>query len=119
MMMNMSIIRDRLAALTQCIKSSQTFKIDFENKFQDDWNSNLKLRLKSTKQRDRRKNTTTDWLNQTNNSINENRNDEIARLFLKKVDEQNNNFKDEKICYNYDEKKHITSKYFKFKQKNF
>ena len=56
--------------------------------------------------------------NQTNNSISENRNNEIAKLFLKMIDEQNNNFKDKRICYNYDEKKHITSKCFKFKQKN-
>ena len=34
--MNMSIIRNRLAALTQRIENSQTFKIDFENKFQND-----------------------------------------------------------------------------------
>ena len=33
MMTNMLIIRDRFAALTQRIKNSQTFKIDFENKF--------------------------------------------------------------------------------------
>ena len=31
-MINMSIIRNRLATLTQRIKSSQIFKIDFENK---------------------------------------------------------------------------------------
>ena len=32
MMMNMSIIRNRLATLAQCIKNSQTFKIDSEKK---------------------------------------------------------------------------------------
>ena len=32
----MLIIRDRLATLTQRIKSSQTFKIDSRNKFQND-----------------------------------------------------------------------------------
>ena len=57
--------------------------------------------------------------NQTNNSINENRNDEIAKLFLKETDEQSSNFKDERIYYNCDEKKHITNKCFKLKQKNF
>ena len=36
MMMNMSIIRNRLATLTQRIENSQTFKIDSENKFQND-----------------------------------------------------------------------------------
>ena len=59
-----------------------------------------------------------DRANQTNNSIDENRNDEIVRLFLKEVDEQSSDFKDEKICYNYDKKRHIASKCFKFKQKN-
>ena len=55
---------------------------------------------------------------QTDNSINEDRNDEIAKLFLKGADEQNNDFKDEKICYNCGEKKHIANKCLKFKQKN-
>ena len=57
--MNMSIIRNRLAALTQRIKNSQTFKINFENKFQNDRNSNSKFRLKSTEQRGRKNDTTT------------------------------------------------------------
>ena len=61
----------------------------------------------------------TNWLNWINNSINEDQNDKIVKLFLKKIDEQNNNFKNEKICYNYGEKRHIINKYFKFKQKNF
>ena len=59
-----------------------------------------------------------DRADQTNNSIDENQNDEIARLFLKEIDEQSNDFKDERICYNYDKKKHITSKCLKFKQEN-
>ena len=71
-----------------------------------------------TRQYDRRNDTTTNQSNQINNLINENRNDEIAKLFLKKIDEQNNNFKNKKICYNCDEKKHITSKCLKLKQKN-
>ena len=50
--------------------------------------------------------------------ISENRSDEIAKLFLKEIDKQSNDFKNEKICYNCDEKKHITSKCFKLKQKN-
>ena len=69
---NMLIIRNRLAALTQRIKNSQTFKIDFENKFQNDRNSNLKFHLKSTRQHGRRNDTMTNRSNQTNNSINEN-----------------------------------------------
>ena len=36
-------------------------------------------------------------LDQTDNSISENRNNKIAKLFLKKINEQNNDFKDEKI----------------------
>ena len=119
MMTNMSIIQNRLAALTQRIENLQTFKIDSENKFQNDWNSNSKFRSKLTRQRDRRNDTTTNQSNQANNSINENWNDEIARLLLKKADEQNNNFKNEKICYNCGEKKHIISKCFKLRQKNF
>ena len=79
---------------------------------------NLRFCLKLTKQRDRRNDTTTNRSNQANNSINENRNNKIARLLLKRIDEQNNNFKNEKICYNCDEKKHITSKCFKLRQKN-
>ena len=59
-----------------------------------------------------------DRANQADNSIDENWNDEITRLFLKEADEQNSDFKDEKICYNCDEKKHITSKCLKSKQKN-
>ena len=118
-MMNISIIRNRLATLTQHIENSQAFKIDFENKLQNDRNLNSKFCLKSIKQRDRRNDTTTNRLNQTNNLINESRNDEIARLFLKETDDQSNDFKNEKICYNCGKKKHITSKCLKFKQKNF
>ena len=55
----MSIIRNRFVTLTQRIKNSQTFKIDFENKFQNNQNLNLKSRLKLTKQRNRRNNMTT------------------------------------------------------------
>ena len=79
---------------------------------------NLKFYLKSTEQRDRKNNTTIDRSNQINNSINENQNNEIVKLFLKEVDEQSSDFKNKKICYNCGEKKHITSKCFKFKQKN-
>ena len=72
MMTNISIIRDRLATLTQRIEDSQTFKIDSKNKFQNDRNLSSKFRLKSTRQRDRRNDTTTDRSNQINNSINKN-----------------------------------------------
>ena len=58
-------------------------------------------------------------LNQTNNSINESRKNKIAKLFLKENNQQNNDFKNEKPYYNCDEKKHITKKYFKFKEKTF
>ena len=46
-----------------------------------------------------------DRTDQADNSIDENQNNEIAKLFLKKIDEQSNDFKDEKVCYNCDEKK--------------
>ena len=59
-----------------------------------------------------------DWTDQTDNSIDEDQNDEIVRLLLKGIDEQNSDFKDERICYNCDEKKHITSKCLKLKQEN-
>ena len=62
-MINMLIIRNRFAALTQRIKNSQTFKIDFENKFQNDRDSNLKFRLKSTKQHNHKNDTTINQLN--------------------------------------------------------
>ena len=71
-MTNMSIIRNRLATLIQRIKNLQTFKIDSRNKSQNDRNSNSKFRFKSTKQRDRRDDTTTNRSNQINNLINEN-----------------------------------------------
>ena len=56
--------------------------------------------------------------NEISNSINENQNDKITKLLSKKFDEQHNNFKDERICYNCDKKKHITKKCLKFKQRN-
>ena len=68
----MSIIQNRLVALTQRIKNSQAFKINFENKFQSDRDSNSRFHSKSIKQCNRRNNTTTNRLNQINNSINEN-----------------------------------------------
>ena len=58
--MNMSIIRNRFATLTQRIKNLQTFKIDSKNKFQNDRDLNSRFYLKLTKQRDRRNDTTTD-----------------------------------------------------------
>ena len=119
MMMNMSITRDRLATLIQHIKDSQASKIDLRNKLRNDRNSSFESRSKSTKQRNHRGNTMSNRTDQTDNSISENRNDEIVRLFLKETDEQSNDFKDEKICYNCDKKKHIISKCFKFKQENF
>ena len=118
MMMNMSITRNRLVTLTQRIKNSQISKIDSRNKSRSDRDLNFEFHSKSTRQRSHRDDIMSNRANQTDNSINEDRNNEIARLFLKKIDEQNSNFKDEKICYNCDEKKHITSKYLKFKQKN-
>ena len=118
MMINMSITRDRLAALTQRIKNSQTSKTDSKNKLRNDRNLSFESHSKSTKQRNRRNDTRLDQTNQINNSIDENRNNEIARLFLKETDEQSSDFKDERICYNCDEKKHIASKCLKLKQKN-
>ena len=118
-MTNMFITRDRLATLTQRINNSQVLKIDSRNKFQNNRDLNFKLRSKSTKQRNRRDDTTSNRSDQRDNSINESRNNEIVKLLLRKADEQSNDFKNEKICYNCDEKKHITSKCFNFKQKNF
>ena len=43
----------------------------------------------------------------------------MTKLFLKEIDEHDNDFKNEKIYYNCDKKKYITSKCFKFKQKTF
>ena len=118
MMTNMSITRDRLATLTQRIKSSQASKADSKNKSRNDQDLNFESHSKSTEQCSRRDKTMLDRINQTNNSIDKNRNDEIARLFLKEIDEQSNDFKDKRICYNCDEKRHITSECLKFKQKN-
>ena len=60
-----------------------------------------------------------DQTDQAGNSIDEDRNDEIVKLLLKEADEQSNDFKNEKICYNCGEKGHIASKCLKLKQKNF
>ena len=70
------------------------------------------------KQHDHRDDRTSSRSNQTNNSINENWNDVIIKLFLKETDEQSNDFKDERIYYNYNEKKYIISKCLKLKQEN-
>ena len=118
MIMNKLITRNRLATLTQRIKSSQILKIDSRNKFQNNRNLNFEFRSKSIRQRSRSDKTTSSQADQTNNSISENRNNKIAKLFLKRVDEHSSDFKDEKIYYNYSEKKHIINKCFKFKQKN-
>ena len=115
MMTNISITRDRLAALTQRIKDSQILKVDSKNKSRNDRDLNFEFHSKSTKQCNCQNDTMLDRTNQINNSIDKNRNDEIVRLFLKETDEQNNNFKNEKICYNYDKKRHIASKYLKLK----
>ena len=118
MMTNMSITRDRLATLAQRIKSSQISKVNSKNKSRSDRDSSSRLHSKSTEQRSRRNDTMLDQTNQTNNSIDENRNNEIARLLLKETDEQSSDSKNERICYNCDEKEHITSKCLKLKQKN-
>ena len=118
MMTNILITRDRLAALTQRIKDSQISKADLRNKSRNDRDLNFESHSKSTKQRSRRNETMLDRANQTDNSINEDRNDEITRLFLKEADEQSSDFKDEKVYYNCDEKEHITNKCLKLKQKN-
>ena len=115
MMMNMSITRDRLAALAQRIKSSQISKADLRNKFRNDRDSSFEFYLKSTEQRRRWDDTMFDRADQTDNSIDENWNDEIAKLLLKGADEQSSDFKDERICYNCDEKGHIASKCLKLK----
>ena len=49
MMTNMSITRDRLAALTQRIKNLQISKTDWRNKSRNDRGSSFELHLKSTK----------------------------------------------------------------------
>ena len=118
MMTNMSITRDRLAALTQRIKSSQVSKADSRNKPRNDRNLSFESHSKSTEQRSRRNETMLDRTNQTDNSIDEDRNDEIARLSLKEADEQSSDFKDKRVCYNCDEKRHIASKCLKLKQEN-
>ena len=60
MMTNMSITRNRLAALTQRIKNSQASKIDSKNKFRNDQNSSFEFHSKSTRQRSRRNETMLD-----------------------------------------------------------
>ena len=57
MMINMSITRNRLATLTQRIKSSQISKIDSRNKFRNDRDSSFEPRSKLTKQRSHRDDT--------------------------------------------------------------
>ena len=69
-------------------------------------------------QRSRRNDIIFDRTDQTDNSIDEDHNDEIAKLFLKKTDEQSSDFKNERIYYNCDKKRHIINKCLKLKQKN-
>ena len=57
MMTNMSITRDRLAALTQHIKNSQISKADSRNKSRNDRDSSSESHSKSTEQRSRRSDT--------------------------------------------------------------
>ena len=57
MMTNMSITRNRLAALTQRIKNSQISKTDSKNKFRSDRDSSFEFHSKSMKQRSRRDDT--------------------------------------------------------------
>ena len=115
MMTNISITRNRLAALAQRIKGSQALKVDSGNKSRSDRDLNFEFHSKSTGQRSRRDEMMLDRADQTDNSIDKDRNDEIARLFLKGIDEQSNDSKDEKVCYNCDEKEHIASKCSKLK----
>ena len=118
MMINILITRNRLAALTQRKKNSQISKVDSKNKSRNNQDSSFEFRSKSMKQRSHRNDMMSSRTNQTDNSINANRNEKITKLFLKEIDEQSSDFKDKRICYNCDEKKYITSKCFKFKQKN-
>ena len=114
----MSITRDHLAALTQRIKNLQISKVDSRNKSRNDRNLSFESHSKSTEQRSCRNDMMLDQTDQISNSIDENQNDEIAKLFLKRADEQSSDFKNERICYNCDEKEHIINKYFKLKQEN-
>ena len=52
-MINISIMQNRLAALTQRIKNSQISKADSKNKSRNDRDLNSKFYSKSTKQRSR------------------------------------------------------------------
>ena len=118
MMTNMSITQDRLATLTQRIKDSQISKIDSKNKSWNDQDLSFEFHSKSTEQRSHRDDIISNRANQADNLISKNRNDKIARLFLKEINEQSSNFKDEKIYYNCGEKKHIINKCLKLKQEN-
>ena len=87
MMMNMLITRNCFTALTQRIKSSQISKINLKNKSRNDRDLNFESCSKSTEQRSRRNDIMSNRTNQTNNSISENRNNKIVKLFLKGTDE--------------------------------
>ena len=84
-MTNMLITQDRLVTLIQCIKSSKITKTDSRNRFRNNRDLSFEFRSKSTKQRSHRDNTMSNRTDQTDNSISENRNDEIIKLFLKKI----------------------------------
>ena len=86
-MTNMSITQDRLTTLTQRIKDLQISKADLENKFRIDRDLSFEFRSKSIRQRSRRSDTTSSRANQTVNTINKYRNNEMIKLFLKKTDE--------------------------------
>ena len=77
MIRNILIIRNCLATLTQRIKNFTNFKNRLKRQSQNNRNLSIEFRSKSMKQRDCRNDTTSNRLNQTDNSISENRNDKI------------------------------------------
>ena len=71
-MTNISIIRNRLAALTQRIKNSQILKIDSKNKLRSDRDLNFEFYSKSTEQHSCRNDMIFNRTDQTDNSMNKN-----------------------------------------------
>ena len=60
MMTNISITRNRLTTLTQCIKDSQILKVDSRNKSRNNRDSSFEFHSKLTRQRSRRDDTMLD-----------------------------------------------------------
>ena len=115
---NMSITRETLIALTQRYKSLQFLRFDLENRIQDNWSFSFNSQIDNCAKLNCRVEKARDCLEQQDRSINNNRRNEIFRLFLRDVDNSSSNSKNKRTCYNCGKKKYIAKNCFELKQDN-